>query len=45
MDDRKHCDICSKNCEHRIQKVTMLAIPTIRRADAKKPARPVSRVG
>lgn len=44
MDDHKHCDICSMKCDHRIQKVIMVANPTIRRADREKPAEPTSRV-
>lgn len=36
MDDHKHCDICSMKCDHRIQKVVVLKVPTVRRAGKEK---------
>jgi len=38
--DHKHCDACPMtNCDHRIQKVVFISVPTVRRADRrdKKP--------
>ena len=35
--DGKHCDACPiQGCDHRIQKVVIIAIPTVRRADRNK---------
>jgi hypothetical protein len=39
MNDHKHCDACPiQHCDHRIQKVVILNLPLVRRADRKDKA-------